>query len=432
MSQTLSLQAFVNTFIYFFIVFKKLNIIYLQPFLPLLDHALELVALVLLANAFLYPIIKDRKILRKKIFRNLFFVAILIFVVEVFWLIAHYRHPELLFNQYYGFAIFLLLELLILASPIYYLYFTEEKIRYKHVIFHAFILYAVAPLVSLINFIVFNSTGDKLNVFIQPWPFLSAMMFTRVIYLKLVDKLFLRNKLRESNLKYLHEKELNELKDDFVSVVSHELRTPLTSIKLYVSMMKKGQLGKTNKQQTDALTVVNEETDRLTNLINDILDLNKLESDKAHLCLTKFDLHELNNPIFFALARKKKLQVKFNIPKNAKVTTDPDKLKQVYINLMNNSAKFTDKGRILVTCNINSKTWQLIIKDTGKGIDKEHLPKLFEKFYQISGHHMTRVAKGTGLGLAIVKKIVDLHNGNIKIDSEISKGTTFTLTFPKL
>ena len=195
--------------------------------------------------------------------------------------------------------------------------------------------------------------------------------------------------------------------------------------------MKNKKLGKNSKKQDDALNILSDETTRLGNLINDILDLNKLESNKVQLCLAKFDLNELKNPIYYGLAKEKKLVVKFNVIKKAKVTCDPDKIKQVYINLMSNAAKFTEKGFIKVQMIVKSNEWVLIVKDSGQGIAKKHLPKLFEKFYQV-GDYMTRKVKGTGLGLSIVKKIVDLHKGTIEVNSKVGKGTTFILTFPKI
>ena len=221
------------------------------------------------------------------------------------------------------------------------------------------------------------------------------------------------------------------MKDEFVSVVSHELRTPLTSIKLYLSLMKNNKLGNVTTKQKEALNILSDEATRLSLLINDMLDLNKLESNKARLCLTKFDLNELNNPLYYSLAKEKKLVVKFKISKNVKVMCDPDKIKQVFVNLMSNAIKFTDKGSIKIDVMVSSKEWKLIVKDSGHGIPEKHLPKLFEKFYQV-GDYMTRKNKGTGLGLSIVKRIVNMHNGKIVVNSKEGKGTTFVLTFPIL
>lgn len=427
----LSLQAFVNSVIFFFMIFSNFDCSNINAFMPLTHHALELFALVLLSNAFIYPMIQNKVKLKNDVLRDFFIILFFTFFVGFMWIISLTKN-YVVFDQYPGFAIFLVLKLLILGKPMFGLFYTSEKLKYKLNIFLAFFLYSVAPFTSLLNYIFFNSSSARLGVFVQPWPFLSAILFTRAIYLKLVDKVFLKSKLKESQLKYKHEKELNRMKDDFVSVVSHELRTPLTSIKLYASMLKNKSLGKISKKQKEALDIVGKETDRLSNLINDILDLNKLESNKLSLCLAKFNLKELNNPIFYGLAEKKKISVDFKFPKNTEVVCDPDKIKQVFINIISNAAKFTDKGSIYVTFKNTSKQWQMIIKDEGKGIAKEHLPKLFDKFYQITGDHMTRTVKGTGLGLAIVKKIVDMHNGSIEVDSKLGKGTTFILIFPKI
>jgi two-component system phosphate regulon sensor histidine kinase PhoR len=259
------------------------------------------------------------------------------------------------------------------------------------------------------------------------------MIFTQVIYLKLVDKATIIDRLKKSEKLYAQEKEVSKLKDEFISTVSHELKTPLTSMKLYVGLLKEKKLGALKKKQVDALSVVNDETDRLNALITDLLDLSRLESGKSKLELSEFDLRKLvNNKLYLNIARKKKIAVNVDIPKDFIVAADKGKIKQVFINLFSNSVKFTPgKGHITVAAKMFETEWEFSVSDNGKGIEKHKIPKLFDKFFQAEDF-MTRKEGGTGLGLAIVKHIVEMHKGKIHVQSEAGKGTKVSIMFPKL
>ena len=227
-------------------------------------------------------------------------------------------------------------------------------------------------------------------------------------------------------------KELSDMKDTFVSVVSHELRTPLTSMKLYSKLLNKGKFGKLNVKQKKAIGVISDETDRLSELINDMLNLSKLESKKDPLKITSFDFYKFSkNHHVYGLANEKGIKVKIEVPKRFLLRVDVEKFKQVFINLLSNAIKFTEKkGIITVIARDELNFWEITIKDTGSGIPAEQVPKLFDKFFQVE-NYMTRYQGGTGLGLAIVKKIIDLHGGEIKVESEIGKGSSFIISIPK-
>jgi len=237
--------------------------------------------------------------------------------------------------------------------------------------------------------------------------------------------------MTETEEKYKIEKKLSDMKDEFVSVVSHELRTPLTSVKLYLSLLENGKFGELNEKQREALDIVESESDRLSRLIGDILSLSKLESGKEGLRLDVFDMNDLKNPLYYAAAEEKDISVSFYMPSRFIVKADKAMITQVFVNLISNAIKFTDKGgSVTVSCEDLGREWSLSVADTGKGIAKKEIPKLFDKFYQVE-EHMTRTKGGTGLGLSIVKKIVDMHNGRINVDSEIGKGSRFTVYIPK-
>jgi PAS domain S-box-containing protein len=237
--------------------------------------------------------------------------------------------------------------------------------------------------------------------------------------------------LREKNIEL---KKMDELKSDFVSNVSHELRTPLTSISGYTKLLLMGKLGQVNDQQKDCLDIVSEESERLTRLINNVLDLSKLESGKIKFKLEKIDIKEIATSTIQTLMHvANKKNIKIILKSSGKIPlfkASKDLIKQVLINLLNNALKFTpQKGQIEVNIKKISNKIQVAIKDNGEGIEKELIRKLFDKFYQVDSS-MTREQGGTGLGLVIVKHIIDAHSGKIKVKSKLGKGSEFVFSLP--
>jgi signal transduction histidine kinase len=239
--------------------------------------------------------------------------------------------------------------------------------------------------------------------------------------------------LREKNIEL---KKMDQMKSDFVSNVSHELRTPLTSISGYTKLLLMEKLGSVNDQQKDCLNIVAEESERLTRLINNVLDLSKLESGKIKFKLEKITIKEIATSTIQTLihvANDKNITIKLkSIGKTPDFKASKDLVKQVFINLLNNALKFTpEDGKISVTIK-HQKTTNMIdiaIKDSGDGIEKELIPRLFDKFYQVDSS-MTRAYGGTGLGLVIVKHIIDAHKGKIKVKSKIGEGSEFVFSLP--
>jgi signal transduction histidine kinase len=237
--------------------------------------------------------------------------------------------------------------------------------------------------------------------------------------------------LREKNIEL---QKLDELKSDFVSNVSHELRTPLTSISGYTKLLMMEKLGKLNPRQTQSLSIVSDESDRLTRLINDVLDLSKLEAGKIEVRPERFDIAELAKETMESLgfeAEKKNIKLDLNVKtRNTMIEAGRDLIKQVFINLINNALKFThSNGKVSITIRRVNKILLVDVLDTGKGIAKEDIPKLFNKFVQVDSS-MTREEGGTGLGLVIVKHILSLHNGKIDVKSEVGRGSRFTFRVP--
>lgn len=229
-------------------------------------------------------------------------------------------------------------------------------------------------------------------------------------------------------------KRLNNLKTEFVSVVSHELRTPLTSIRGYISLLTTEKLGKLNTQQKQGLKVVKIESERLGNLINDLLDLSRLESGKTVLNIQKNRLQPVIKEVISSLrlqAKPKNIKLSFTAITKSSVHCDIEKIKQVCYNIIGNAIKFTsENGSVRVTLNENKNNIMLSVSDTGIGIPKDKLDKLFEPFFQIESH-LKRSIPGTGLGLTISKHIIELHHGKIQVESTLNKGSTFTIILPK-
>lgn len=241
---------------------------------------------------------------------------------------------------------------------------------------------------------------------------------------------------RELELANKKLKELDQLKSDFISIVSHELRTPLTSIKAFTELILIKPL-MTPEKQGRFLSIINNETDRLTRLINDILDLTKIEAGKLSWHITRVDLPEIIRTSvtnIHSLAENKSLLMDLNVPAALpRLYGDRDRLVQVITNILSNAIKFTpDGGRISIEASFEENPRRQIIvhiTDTGVGIPQKYMDTIFEKFRR-TGDALTNNSEGTGLGLAITKQIVEYHGGRIWAESTPGSGATFSITFP--
>ena len=239
--------------------------------------------------------------------------------------------------------------------------------------------------------------------------------------------------LQEANRKL---QAVDKMKSDFVSIVSHELRSPLTTIKSFIELI----LMKPNmpeEKRTKFMNTVNTETDRLRRLVNDILDLARIEAGSMKWKMEEVSVEEVIRDAVASMGplfENKGLHVttSFDAPLSA-LTGDRDRLVQVVINLLSNAAKFTPRGGAVHVAVRQERTpdGQIVvaISDTGIGIPKESLELIFEKF-QRSGDPSAGAIEGTGLGLAIARQIVEYHGGRIWAESELGKGSTFTFTLP--
>ena len=162
-----------------------------------------------------------------------------------------------------------------------------------------------------------------------------------------------------------------------------------------------------------------------------MLDLSKLESGRAEIRLKDFEFGKYcRDNLHYALAKQKGLRIINKVKGDFVIRADPDRFRQVFVNLLTNAVKYTDKGSITISTSDFKDRWEIRIKDTGIGIDKSKQPRLFDKFYVVEDF-LTRKEGGIGLGLAIVKKIIELHKGRIEVKSELGKGSAFIVSIPK-
>lgn len=233
-------------------------------------------------------------------------------------------------------------------------------------------------------------------------------------------------------------KELDRLKDEFVSVASHELRTPMTAIKSYLWMA----LNKSNKtldpQVEEEIKIAYGSTERLLKLVQDMLTISRIEGKRLQLQKEEFNFNEISQQAYDELkisAKEKEILFNFNIPeKPIIITGDKEKLGEVLQNIIGNALKFTPaKGEISLTISEDEKYLNVEVVNSGSYIPPEELPKLFHKFNRLNIELMNKKDSpaGTGLGLYITKQIVEMHNGSIDVTSDEKEGTAFYIKIPK-
>lgn len=411
-------QLFMSS-ILFAEVFSDLSFNRFPILIMVLDNYLEIVALLSLTTAFIFPAFKHiiRKY-QKVIIQELFLFTLITLSTYLF-----YKNGVISLTLLM--TTFNLIKIIILLSvPLYLSLGRFKKVRYLRFVLLAFFVYLLIPLINIAGFILYGGIDPRILVLQHPLPFISILLLMGTVYLTLVDKAFLKSRLKRSEQEVKEQTELNKLKDLFISIVSHELRTPITSMKLYLSLFKKEKFGDLNKKQKDAIKTLSNENDRLS-LIDNLLTIKKIESGNLVLEKSKFKISEIIDGLYTTIARNKGINVINKVKKGFVVYADKQKIKQVYINLMNNAIKFTKKGdTITIDAAKKRDRWFLSIKDSGVGIPHDEIPKLFDKFYQVD-NTLTRKNQGVGLGLSIVKNIVELHFGKVEVKSSLGKGSEF-------
>jgi len=223
-------------------------------------------------------------------------------------------------------------------------------------------------------------------------------------------------------------------KSRFLANMSHEVRTPLNAIIGFSEVLMEKMFGEVNDKQADYLKDIHESGKHLLSLINDILDLSKIEAGRMDLEISSFHLPTaLSNAMTLVRERAQRHGIQLGLEVDARLgdfNADERKVKQILLNLLSNAVKFTPEGgRVDVSAKMDTDKVAIAVRDTGVGIAPEDQAAVFEEFKQV-GKDSTRKAEGTGLGLALTKRFVELHGGEIRVDSAPGKGSTFTVTLP--
>ncbi len=239
------------------------------------------------------------------------------------------------------------------------------------------------------------------------------------------------NEIKEANRRL---RDLDEIKSHFISAASHELRTPLTSIKGYVESVLEDEVGPLNEKQREFLGYVKTSTERLHRLLNELLDISKIESGQVKMDKDLTNLKDLLQEevmIFKAQAGNKNISLNVELdPHLREIYCDADKVKEIMDNLISNAVKYTSKGgHVTIAAKNYGSGIQIDVEDTGIGIQKEDLNRIFEPFQHIEKNG-TGDEESTGLGLTLVKRIAEAHEGNVSVKSEEGKGSIFTVVLP--
>jgi len=226
----------------------------------------------------------------------------------------------------------------------------------------------------------------------------------------------------------------NKHKSEFLANMSHELRTPLNAIIGFSEVLIDRMFGEVNEKQLDYLKDIHESGRHLLSLINDILDLSKIEAGRMELELSSFDLPSaISNAMTLIRERAQRHSIALGADIDSRLGAfhaDERKFKQILLNLLSNAVKFTpDGGRVDVSAKLDTTQVEIAVRDSGIGISPADQSALFEEFRQV-GRDATRKAEGTGLGLALTKRFVELHGGAVAVKSEVGKGSTFSFTLP--
>ncbi len=243
-----------------------------------------------------------------------------------------------------------------------------------------------------------------------------------------IQKMFGKMK---SDIEYL--KKLERVRREFLANVSHELRTPIFTIQGYIETLLDGAINDPKVNKT-FLEKANYHTINLSTLLNDLIDISMIESGEMRMSFRYFDIIEfINRQVeeMKPLAGKKNITLEFKPAKN-KITVfgDKDKLRQVFVNLIQNSIKYTEAGVVEVIAEENAKYCRIRIRDTGIGIPDEDINRIFERFYRVDKAR-SRAVGGTGLGLAIVKHIIEAHDSKIEVKSKLNEGSEFSFRLKK-
>lgn len=343
------------------------------------------------------------------------------FAVLVYYFLSHHETNS---NAVIG--IFAAIQYAILLFFMVFLYRTKDKKAY----------FLVAAGILVITAAIAAGIQEAIPFRIIPRNFLQWMLVGNVT-LFFLGLAFRMKTLQEEKWEVIRLKDIGKLKTRLYTNITHEFRTPLTVIQGMVGQVESHPKVASEGKLQKAMSLINANGNRLLRLVNRLLDLAKIESGGMNLNLEQSDILRFLRYLVqsfetYALTKKIHLQLLSELSA-FQMDFDKEKLEQIIINLLSNAIKFTPKGgQIFITVKSHSKNGQeqlmLKVKDTGEGIAKEELPNIFDRFYQVEGSKQK--GQGTGIGLALTRELLKLMGGEIEVESEIGKGTTFTILFP--
>ncbi|MCK5581540.1 MAG: GAF domain-containing protein [Candidatus Omnitrophica bacterium] len=262
----------------------------------------------------------------------------------------------------------------------------------------------------------------------------NARLFEQVYIAKQGMEMKVQQRTQQLSSALEEVKKISKMKSEFISAVSHELRTPLTSIKGYAAILITGKVGNIPDKVKERLKKINKHSDSLVQLINNLLDIARIESGHAEMKFAPHDVYSLVENVEDILApqmKEKNINFASDIDSNLpELFIDKNQIGRIFINLVSNAIKFTpEHGKITIKAQLDKEQALISVSDTGIGIKEEDAEKLFNEFYRVD-NEINQHVKGTGLGLALAKKIVEAHQGKMWLTSKVREGTTFFFTLP--
>jgi signal transduction histidine kinase len=290
-------------------------------------------------------------------------------------------------------------------------------------------------LVAVIAIILFVQTWTAETITLRIFDGLSFVLFLILGYILIQGVLREIHYREELQTAYEDLKKLDEAKSEFISIASHQLRTPLSAIKGYISLLLEGTYGQLEEKAKKPLGNVYQANERLVKLVNDLLNISRIEGGRVKLQKEMVDIGEVALNVVSLLkieAQNKGISLKLEKPKEPilAIRADKEKISQALLNLIDNAIRYTEKGGVTIRLSYLDNQIQVEVKDTGAGLEPSELQELFQSFSR--GQAGSRFwTEGMGLGLYVAKKFVELHNGRIRAESEgRDKGASFFVELP--